>query len=239
MNIGRNGRAPPALPASVGTGAPPPLRDPAGVIARALTRPLGSPALDRFVEPGDRVAVLQGTALPPALRTLAAECVATALERAGASEVVRIEVPAGPASLLSAPSAPETSPGAQAAFLAVGRAPSVGLVRVLAPVARADKLVLVGGAPADVPRIDPGPGGLVAWGSTDEPTRQSLLGLVERGAAAFPDLAAALLDLVPPSFALHLATRAGGGLVGVLAGDPGALQTARGPAPHRAVAEEK
>ncbi|HEY0838636.1 MAG TPA: hypothetical protein VGD74_00480, partial [Vulgatibacter sp.] len=136
-------------------------------------------------------------------------------------------VPAGPPPEVPAddlPSARGSRSGAEFAFIAVGRAPSVGLVRVLAPVARADRLVLVAGRPTDEPRIDPGPCGLVAWGSTDEPTRQSLIGPVARGSAAYPDLAAAFLDLVPPAFALHLATRAGGGLVGVLAGDARTLR---------------
>lgn len=244
MNIGRNGRAPPGLPISPGPGDPPPIPDPGVTIARALARPLGAPALDRFVEPGDRVAVLQDSTLPPDLRALAAARVAEALDCAGASEVTWLEVSASPRATREGDGGPGaearlpeifTDPDATSedggrpranAYLAAGRAPGLGIVRLSAPVVRADKLVLVCRASGAL--LVGGCGALVAWGSADEPTRHALLRScavqsLEAASAATERWQRAVeevLLLAPPAFALQLALQRSDRLTAVVAGAP-------------------
>ncbi|HWV38732.1 MAG TPA: hypothetical protein VN033_09690 [Vulgatibacter sp.] len=231
----------------------PPVSNPEGAIAGALARPLGAPSLAIFVEPGDRVAVLQDASLPRELRDLAAGPIAAALEAAGAAEVRWLVVEPGPARPDAAEGAgvpfeapagagaadlAEGAPGRPAeGFVAVGRAPRLGVVRLAAKVARADRLILVGRCTRDPDLGAVGAGSLVAWGSAAPSTRAALLGLAagpppagrdEPGASAASEVAArpsppaaieSVLLLSPPAFALLLLLQASGRITGVLAGD--------------------
>jgi len=259
MNIDRNGRAHPPLPLARGPEDAPPVPNPEGAIAGALSRPLGAPALDRFVEPGDRVVVLQDAALPPALRALAAAPIAAALEAAAAADVNWLVVEAAPpaaearrlegeagateAGIVAGEVTPR-DPGSE--FVAVGRAPCVGVVRLLAEVARADKLVLMGRC-AWHPRLGlAGAGSLVSHGSADPSTRAAILGVAAEpeaiagappssprtGAASRPgrpcegEASEAVLLLAPPAFALLLGVQSNARIAGVFAGDALAVSDA-------------
>jgi len=234
MNIDRNGRAHPPLPARE------------AAIAGALARPLGAPALDRFVEPGDRVAVLQDESLPPDLRALAAGSIAEALAAAGAAEVAAVvcaapspppprdgdepppgEVLARDAGARSDALPPAHGPDAEQGerFVAVGRAPRLGVVRLLAEVARADKLVLLGSCTSDPRGVLSGAGALVAWGSADAITRDALRAAAGDETSAEEAIDAVLL-LAPPAFAVQLVLAPGGRLGGVVAGDPSSVREA-------------
>lgn len=246
MNIDRNGRAHPPLPARE------------AAIAGALARPLGAPALDRFVEPGDRVAVLQDESLPPELRALAAGSIAMALAAAGAAEVAVVACAAPPpmartrernepppaeviarAAGARSDAAPFDQLGAEvgsrasgvrgeqtteARFLAVARAPRIGVVRLLAEVARADKLVLLGACTSDPGLGRAGPGSLVAWGCADPSTRDALVA-ASADEASEKEVVDAVLLLAPPAFAVHLVL-AQGRLGGVIAGDCSSVRDA-------------
>jgi len=72
-------------------GEPPPLPDPVAAIDGALRRPDGAPALETFVEPGDRVVVVIQTEIPAAPRELCIRRVAELLRSAGCAEISWLE----------------------------------------------------------------------------------------------------------------------------------------------------
>lgn len=197
----------------------------------ALARPLGHPALVRFVEPGDRVAV----ALPPAPRAAAVDAalplVLEALERAGASRVVVRDPPApeaeGPIPERGGTGADRRAPrGGAKTRLPVGWLPG-GVARVERDLVEADRLVLL----ASHSR----PAGQVA------PADSAPLRALEAGACPATrallragDVLAAydgLLLLLPPAFLLELVLHPSGRLSGAFAGEP--LRAHRAALSHR------
>lgn len=238
---------------------PPPLPDPAAAVAGALGRPLGSPALASFVEPGDRVAIV----VPDATRYAAPEIVVPpileAVRRAGASAIeIRIangthrrstpeervrlaggvtDVPVGDRDC-DDPEAHE----------ALGKAPGLGTVRVDRAVARADKLVLVGAVSFHYLAGFGGGGKLLAPGCADRATARAIRRrcLADPGPGRHPaarpgvldgnPLQAAIADvlaLAPPAFLVQVALQRGRRPAGIFAGDPREAHQAAAAFHHR------
>gem|GEM_PF-1641211 len=171
---------------------PPPLPDAPRAVAGALGRPLGHPALDRFLEPGDRVVV---AALPGAEDlTPAVEAVLEAARRAGVASIA----------VLSRPD--EGAPHAEL------EPASFGAVRVHRAFAEADRIVAVSAIGFDpLFGLRGGPAALLRI-AADRPTRDRV------GAPAeLQELAGRL----GPVFAVEVAFQRGGRPSAVFAGEPG------------------
>lgn len=230
-----------ALPSIAGD-EPPPLQDPSAAVAGALARPLGLPALDAFVEPGDRVAVV----VPDATRRGALEVVLppvlAAVRRAGGVPALRIangtHRRATRSELLAIASACGLEPGDRdcedpAAHESLGRT-AWGTARVDAEVARADRLVLVGPVSFHYLAGFGGGGKLLAPGCADRATALAIhrACLAEPGPGRHPRAAmgalegnplhariAPVLALAPPAFLVQVGLRRGGLPAAVFAGD--------------------
>lgn len=221
---------------------PPPLSNARAALEGALRRPLGAQALARFVEPGDRVAVVRQRGLPADAASSVSAAILEAVEEAGASEVVVLEAAGGSAGSSESPDLETVATGGAAVaaaeglggFVALGRTKELGVVRVRAELARADKLVLVGSGAFDPLAGHAGGGLLVALGCAEPATAEELLraSLLPSGGLhplarpgtleGNPVQAAAgqLLALAPPAFLVQLEFQRGRRLAGVFAGDP-------------------
>lgn len=174
---------------------PPPLPNPKESAEGALARPLGQPALHRFLEPGDRVAVLAPDRGEVEGLDFALEAIFEAAQRAGVAAIGLYTT---------------AQEGAPQAWL--GRRAEGGL-RVLRPIAEADKLV-VASRIAFHPLTGIWGGGLaLASVAADEKTRERLL---EPGALSD------FLSRLPPAFLLEAAYQRGGRPAALFAGEIGA-----------------
>jgi len=225
---------------------PPPLPDPAPAIAGALARPLGSPSLASFVEPGDRVVVVVPDATRYAAPELVVPAVLEAVRRAGASSV-EIRIANGTHRRSTDEELERLAGGVRdvpvgdrdcddpAAHEALGRTGHLGIVRVDRAVARADKLVLVGAVSFHYLAGFGGGGKLLAPGCADRATALA----IHRRCLADPgpgrhvharpaqlegnplqEAIAGVLALAPPAFLVQLALQRGRRPAGIFAGDP-------------------
>lgn len=171
---------------------PPPLPSPDEAAEGALARPLGQPALHRFLEPGDRVAVIAPRWEEVEDLEFAVEAIFSAANRAGVAAI----------GLYTAPD--EAAPRDW-----LGRA-SFGSMGALRPIARADKLVLASRISFHPLTGFGGGGWALAEVAADPATRA---GLFSSGALL------EYLARLPPIFLLEAAFQRGGRPAALFAGE--------------------
>lgn len=179
---------------------PPPLPDAPEAATGALARPLGHPALDRFLEPADRVIVAA-----PSLATtgeslrFAVDAVLAAARRAGVAAI-----------------AFHAAPDAKAPMVEVEPA-SFGPVRVHRAFAEADRIVAVSGIAFDPLLGFDGSLNALLRLAADASTR-------ERAISA--DALREFADRLGPVFSVEVAFQRGGRPSAIFAGEPGAAHRA-------------
>lgn len=179
---------------------PPPLPDAPEAASGALARPLGHPALDRFLEPGDRVIV----AAPPLATTgeslrFAVEAILAAARRAGVASI-----------------AVHAAPDADAPRVEVEPA-SFGRVRVHRAFAGADRIVAVSGIAFDPLLGFEGSLAALLRIAADPSTRDRAI-----AAGALREFA----DRLGPVFSVEVAFQRGGRPSAIFAGEPSAAHRA-------------
>ncbi|AKU89997.1 lactate racemase domain-containing protein [Vulgatibacter incomptus] len=202
---------------------PPPVPDPRATLEGALARPLGAPSLAVFVEPGDRVAIV----VQHGLEALAGAVLDRIREVVLGSGASAISIRTARGTTLGDPF-PGGTDAQGVLFEPLGRARGLGVVRVDREVARADKLVLVGGTSFDPLAGFGGGAALVATGCADEATISAILRAGDTQSAApgilesnpVHEAIRTAAALAPPAFLVQLDFQRGGRLAGVFAGDP-------------------